>query len=715
MATFQLKTLSIIKFLTIQETVIDFDSLDFPLLILGMNLDLQRSNGAGKTTFLNAISYLQFGETITEVPADFYDGVEISGTFKDIETGEELSIERSRNGGKTALSAELSTIGKLEGNTTSQVQTQINKLFGIKEDTPKSVYFNDYVSTTYLSGATVDTFASDKYTPQERMDMICRMLDLEIWDRGIANAKDMKKDISGEITILENNIKYIESNFCNLNVDDTTKNINNLKEKAENLTETIKIQNGMLESIQERWNKYNEIKIKIDAIDVQIMQLRRGYQQQVATIEQGITNSNSAIEEAKVWLKSIGEIDIEAVKETFVNNNNTIIQLQEDKANLNLQLGELQSEEKNTKRAIYGIDSQINQAKVCPGCNAELLINNSGELSLFNLSDAQVEKNKLVNSCNVLSEKITQVNHEIANTLKLLNDLNQEQTELRKKQDTYNLIQKKEELIKVNLDRIKTEQINIEQAEINHSDSLQQLYTEKEKLNVSLSQIAIASTWKDDLRKIKEEITEYQSQLNQTIQDKLYLEDKIKDYQVNTQKLKSEKVNLQYKKEQLSNYVFWIEGFAVIKRNIVDSFIPILEGYTNENIKTAGMDFTVSLNTVKETKAGEIRQKFNITVLDAQGLERPVNSYSAGERKTLAICLALAIRDYKTGMGNMPYGFIKFDEVADSLDEVGQKLFATLLKDRKEQCLVISHSDYMQNLFPGSITIVKQNGISTIG
>ena len=251
-------------------------------------------------------------------------------------------------------------------------------------------------------------------------------------------------------------------------------------------------------------------------------------------------------------------------------------------------------------------------------------------------------------------------------------------------------------------------------SEKEHQKIITALFETKKEIEKELFKIKLPAGHQHLLDMINEQLENSNAQL-QDIKIKVETnKNLIKNSKKNEKNVKEHKEKATKLRHQLSLVEFWITGFSEIKRNIIDNFIPTLEKKVNENIKTAGMDFNISLNTLRELKSGQMKQEFNITVLDSLGNERPANSFSAGERKTQAICLALAISDYKQEIGLMPFGFRMFDEVADGLDGVGQQQFAELLKKRQEQNIVISHSDYLEDSLSSKITVIKENGVSRI-
>jgi len=63
----------------------------------------------------------------------------------------------------------------------------------------------------------------------------------------------------------------------------------------------------------------------------------------------------------------------------------------------------------------------------------------------------------------------------------------------------------------------------------------------------------------------------------------------------------------------------------------------------------------------------------------------------------------------------IPFRFL--DEPFESIDESGTEAIVTLLNQQKEKyntVYVITHQDHFKQLFPKRLTMVKQNGISSL-
>ena len=63
---------------------------------------------------------------------------------------------------------------------------------------------------------------------------------------------------------------------------------------------------------------------------------------------------------------------------------------------------------------------------------------------------------------------------------------------------------------------------------------------------------------------------------------------------------------------------------------------------------------------------------------------------------------------------NSNINFLLIDELLDGLDSLGQSNFVEILEGLAGQNLVISHSEYFNNIFKNKIIVEKENNISRI-
>ena len=91
-------------------------------------------------------------------------------------------------------------------------------------------------------------------------------------------------------------------------------------------------------------------------------------------------------------------------------------------------------------------------------------------------------------------------------------------------------------------------------------------------------------------------------------------------------------------------------------------------------------------------------------------------SCSSGERKRVDLAVLIALYDLTTLRYKSNYNILVLDEVLDSIDEVGIEAVKDLLlelNNRIPTIIVVSHNNQLSEYFPNTVTVVKENGISS--
>lgn len=159
--------------------------------------------------------------------------------------------------------------------------------------------------------------------------------------------------------------------------------------------------------------------------------------------------------------------------------------------------------------------------------------------------------------------------------------------------------------------------------------------------------------------------------------------------------------------------VFSREG---VRSYILDMVTPFLNSRTSEYLTTL-TDGNISAvwSTLATTKAGELREKFNIEVKSKLGAES-YKALSGGERRKVKLSCAMALQDLVASRATKPLGIYIADEIDDALDDQGlERLMGILDQKAKEKgtLLVISHNS-LSDWIRQTATIVKEGGSSTI-
>lgn len=155
--------------------------------------------------------------------------------------------------------------------------------------------------------------------------------------------------------------------------------------------------------------------------------------------------------------------------------------------------------------------------------------------------------------------------------------------------------------------------------------------------------------------------------------------------------------------------------FVEFKTYLANTKIAAISQITNEFLETIGSDIRVALSGYTILKSGKVRDKISVSLLrdgvDCGSFEK----FSAGERVRVELASILSMNQLtnmncEDGKG---LDLLIADEVLDSADEQGLASVFKALNKTQLTSLVVSHGN-IQESYPNRITIVKQNGVSSI-
>lgn len=155
--------------------------------------------------------------------------------------------------------------------------------------------------------------------------------------------------------------------------------------------------------------------------------------------------------------------------------------------------------------------------------------------------------------------------------------------------------------------------------------------------------------------------------------------------------------------------------FVEFKTYLANSKINAIAQITNEFLETIGSDIRVALSGYTILKSGKVRDKISVSLLrdgvDCGSFEK----FSAGERVRVELASILSMNQLmnmncEEGKG---LDLLVADEVLDSADEQGLASVFKALNKTQITSLVVSHGQVHEG-YPNRITVVKQNGVSSI-
>lgn len=211
----------------------------------------------------------------------------------------------------------------------------------------------------------------------------------------------------------------------------------------------------------------------------------------------------------------------------------------------------------------------------------------------------------------------------------------------------------------------------------------QKLKTKKVLLdNLKQQQVDLTSSLnecKHEIEIIKNNLTSDEDAYNTSIQT---YESKYK-VELDKQKKMENDINLYQK--QIKILEFWKTAFSDsgIKSMLIDSAIPHMNACVRDELeKSAPGMFTVSFDTLSETKSGKVKDKFSVNVLNNKTQSKGHKKLSGGEKRIIDLCCMSALRSLAEKLYGKRFHHIFYDEILDSLDDECKQAFCAHVKSQ---------------------------------
>jgi DNA repair exonuclease SbcCD ATPase subunit len=159
-----------------------------------------------------------------------------------------------------------------------------------------------------------------------------------------------------------------------------------------------------------------------------------------------------------------------------------------------------------------------------------------------------------------------------------------------------------------------------------------------------------------------------------------------------------------------------VYGPAGVRAHILDTVTPYLNDRTSHYLSALADDNIHAVwNTLTTNAKGELKEKFNIDVVNDKGAES-FDGLSGGEKRKVRLATAMALQDMVASRATKPINIFIADEVDHALDESGLERLMTVLNEKAKErgtVLVISHnslSDWIDEV----ITVTKEAGYGKV-
>lgn len=169
-------------------------------------------------------------------------------------------------------------------------------------------------------------------------------------------------------------------------------------------------------------------------------------------------------------------------------------------------------------------------------------------------------------------------------------------------------------------------------------------------------------------------------------------------------------------KSSLYENVVKVFSPAGVRAHILDSVTPMLNARTAEYLSAlSDGNITAVWSTLSTTAKGELKEKFNIEVVNEKGAES-FAGLSGGEKRKVRLSTMLALQDLVASRATKPIELWIGDEIDDALDTAGlERLMGVLEGKARERgtVLVVSHNE-LRDWIDNVVTVTKRGGLSVI-
>jgi DNA repair exonuclease SbcCD ATPase subunit len=724
------------------------------ILVKGENRDDSSadSNGAGKTTMFDAITWCLFEETIKNVPSDKVVNRIIGCDCMVKVTMEinnsEVIVTRYRKH-KTHKDDVLMLVDNVavNGDTNSGTTDKIIEQLGMD--------FTLFKTSVLFGQGVVSQFAAltDKGQKEvlesimgitkfeDYLEVTKKKLKVYKAEEDILNAGLLKLDNNAEtshriINDLEmrhqefenarnSRVELLKSSLNLISYDEIDKKINTLSEELNSIEDTKQILNEdtfllkkqELSSLQRKLGEL-ESSHSYESKELHNINLKLATYEKV---DVGITQYN--VDKTNTDIKN----NIEAL-EKISNDTKTYESALSELIGTTIRIETNLASARTEKAKLTGLDA------ICPVCNQEVdeahLKNELATISLKEeaLNTDLLESTELQKS---ITDTLSTLKTEFSLLQKTSNDLNNQLNTLQEALKIAEFIKSQgiriQELtnsiniLTSNIQDIKGEIITLSEDIILFETKKKAFQENTTRRSAIQNEIALASSEKvlleSKINQLKQQITDAESGRSP------HLTPLLREKEVITEIKKQEDdidVKLKKLQEEKSYYEFWEKAFdrSGLRSLILDSVKDILDEKANEysDILTGG-NVKIEFNTLKYIPSKkEYKDEFNITATNDTGSE-VYRGNSGGEKRKIDICVLLALKYLAQVQSNNAVNILLLDEIFESVDKEGQGRVIKLLKHiskEVESIFVVTHIDSLASNFDNEMLIIKEKEFSYV-
>lgn len=190
---------------------------------------------------------------------------------------------------------------------------------------------------------------------------------------------------------------------------------------------------------------------------------------------------------------------------------------------------------------------------------------------------------------------------------------------------------------------------------------------------------------------------------------------KIKDGQRNENELKAELKTIDRKR---NNNRYWVEGFKLLRLQLIDDTLAELEAVTQTLLASVGLEeWEVNYAIEKENKSGTTKPGLNVSIYQPE-YDQAINwdLFSGGEGQRLRLVGAVALAEVLLRRAGIECDFLVLDEPTRHLSPEGVRDTIDFLFDRarRQQVFYTDHQAVETNRFAGVVKVRRTRAGATL-
>lgn len=640
---------------------------NFSTLIFGINNDTPkiRSNGSGKSSFIEAIHIALTGKPIRNVTKDKIirngeDTGEIVFVLENKVTNTEIMLNWFLHRKKSwSCKVFINDTEKTDFTSVVDIPNWIMSQFDISKEDFKNYYLVS--KSNYLSF--FETSDTDK------KGVISRFSSADIVDntQSVLASKidNIKKEISNsesEIAKLEGNREVLQEQLDAINNFDDDKEIGVLNDQIKELAVEISM-----------------CKVNLEKLKTTKSESEASLQKLEKNLEADRARRDKTTKEKDTVFNKIQEIEKSARTEIDNKYADEFQEIKELEKETTTKLKKLKTEIQDLEHEKAELNKLLAGEIVCPKCSTKFLLGEDEDPK--ELAEALVLTQEIIDKKTNKSAELNEIISELEKETVLLEEKVAKEKEkiAQKTKDLY--LQQSEKL--ADLRAIETEITAL----LNEKQKLQQIYFGIESSIKTCN--STIDTNNAQIQQIEIKIQKIKSGEAKKAKEK-ELTEKIETIDKSILAIKE---SFAEKTGKIKNYTEWQISFKKFKSFLVNKTIKSINGYCNYYLELMKSDLRVVLEGYKTNKDGSVKETIT-TFIERNGeSEGEYAKLSGGERTTIDISLILSVQRMinnasKTGGLDL----LITDEIIESVDEVGVEDIIKSLDKISQTSLHVTHS-----------------------